>query len=112
MMPGRISGRRTRRRKRDLPGKLARSSASAASKPRVSDERDAAGGDDQAVDDGIPDGGVGEKLAVPIEGEMARRKTADAVAIEGVEDQDGDRQVDEGEDERGVGRESRSAAGA
>ncbi len=37
MMPGRISGSRTRRRKWALPGKLARSSASAANRPRVSD---------------------------------------------------------------------------
>src|ERR1051326_489300 len=35
MMPGRMSGRRTRRRKSDLPGKSLRSRASAASKPRV-----------------------------------------------------------------------------
>ena len=37
MMPGRISGSRTSRRNRALPGKLARSSASAAKRPRVSD---------------------------------------------------------------------------
>ena len=35
MMPGRMSGRRTRRRKRDLPGKSARSRARAARRPSV-----------------------------------------------------------------------------
>jgi len=37
MMPGRINGKRTRRRKRAFPGKVARSSASAASRPRVNE---------------------------------------------------------------------------
>ena len=37
MMPGRTSGSSTRRRNRDLPGKLARSRASAARRPRVSE---------------------------------------------------------------------------
>ena len=54
-------------------------------------ERDAAGGDDEAVQHGIPDRAVGEKLAIPIEREMARRKAADAVAIEGVNDEHDDR---------------------
>ena len=36
---------------------------------------------------------------------MARREAADAVAVEGVEDEDGDREIDEGEDRDGVGGE-------
>jgi hypothetical protein len=35
MMPGRMSGRRTKRRKRFLPGKVARSRARAANRPRI-----------------------------------------------------------------------------
>src|ERR1700687_1202942 len=72
-------------------------------------ERDAGRGDEEAVYDGIPDGGVAEQLAIPVEGEMARGKAADAVAIEGIKDEDGDGQVDEGEDQRGVGGEERGA---
>src|SRR5207245_4087752 len=45
-------------------------------------ENDSPCGDNEAVDDRIPDGGIGEELPVPIEGEMARRKAADNVGIE------------------------------
>ncbi len=61
-------------------------------------EGDAGGGDEEAVDDGVPDGGVAEQLAIPVEREVTRGKASDAVAIEGVEDKHGDGQVDEGED--------------
>ena len=71
---------------------------------------DGAAGDDEAVEDGIPDGAVGEELAIPIEREMLRRKSADTVAIEGIENEHDDRQIDEREDERGVDREQGRAA--
>ena len=38
---------------------------------------------------------------------MARRESPDAVAVEGVKDEDNDRQIDEGEDQRRVGGEQR-----
>ena len=41
---------------------------------------------------------------------MARRKAADSVAIEGIDDQNNDRQIDEREDQRGVDSEQRRAA--
>jgi len=47
-------------------------------------ENDSSCADDEAVDDRIPDGGIGEELPIPIESEMARRKAADTVAIERV----------------------------
>ena len=73
-------------------------------------ECDAGGGDDEAVEHGIPDRAVGEKLAVPVEREMARREAADAVAIEGVDDEHDDREIDEREDEDRVGGEERARA--
>src|SRR6266446_5764563 len=79
--------------------------------PQGQRECHAAGGDDQAFHDGVPDRGVGKKLAVPIEREMAGRETADAVTIEGVKNENGDRQIDEDQDEGGINREERSAAG-
>jgi hypothetical protein len=51
---------------------------------------DGTGCDEEAVEDGIPDGRVGEELAVPIEREMARRETAYTLAVEGVDDQNSD----------------------
>jgi hypothetical protein len=51
---------------------------------------DRASGDEKAIEDRIPDGSVGEKLAIPIEREMARRKPADAIAIEGIENEHND----------------------
>ena len=70
---------------------------------------DRAGRDDEAIEHGIPDGAIGEKLAVPIEREVPRRKAADAVAIEGIEDEHDDRQIDEGENERARKRAMRAA---
>src|SRR5437762_2876909 len=73
-------------------------------------ERHAAGGDLQAVRDSIPEGGIGEKLAVPSQREMAGRETADAVTIEGIKNENDDRQIDKDENERGVNEEQRTAA--
>jgi hypothetical protein len=63
MMPGRISGRRTRRRKRDLPGKVVRRELERR-EARVG-ENDRCRGDQQAVEDGVPDGGVMEEETIP-----------------------------------------------
>src|SRR4029077_3638771 len=68
-------------------------------------ERDAGGGDEEAVDDGVPDGSVAEKPAVPVERELARRESADAVAIEGIKDEHDDRQINEAEDQDSVSSE-------
>jgi hypothetical protein len=40
--------------------------------------------DEETVEHGIPNGTVGEELAIPIERELPRWKSADAVAIEGI----------------------------
>ncbi len=66
-------------------------------------------GDDEAVEHGIPDGAIGEKLAIPIEREVLRRKAADTVAIEGIKNEHGERQIDEREDEGGVQREQEAS---
>ncbi len=109
MMPGRMSGSSTRRRKRDLPGKLARSSARAASRPRVSESATLQAATMRLLSTEVQMAASAKKLAVPVEGEMARREAADAVAIEGVNDEHDDGEIDEGEDEhantrRGMGR--------
>src|SRR6267143_2672855 len=59
----------------------------------------------------MPERGIAEKLAVPIEREMAGRETADAVAIEGVKNENEDRQIDEDENKGGIKGQQRSAAG-
>jgi hypothetical protein len=69
-------------------------------------ERYASGGDEQAVDHGIPDGGVREKLAVPVEREMARREAANAVAVEGIKNEHDNRQINEAEDQGDVSRKN------
>src|SRR5229473_3378782 len=73
-------------------------------------ERHAACSHHQAINDGIPDRGIGEKPAVPIEREMAGRETADAITIEGIEDEDDDGQINENKNERGINFEERSTA--
>ena len=56
------------------------------------------GSDDQAVENGVPHGGVGKELAIPIESESGGRKAADSWAIEGVENQNRDRKIEERKD--------------
>ena len=70
---------------------------------RVSRRKSDEDGDDnrRQCDDGTvlnraPHGGVGEEHAIPIEREVARRKTAHSIAIEGVNDQHGDREIKKG----------------
>src|SRR5690349_4108221 len=79
--------------------------------PKGQRERDTGCSHDQAIQDGIPDGGVSEELRVPIQREVARRKAADAIAIEGIEDQHDDGQINESEDQRSIDGEKRRAAG-
>jgi len=67
--------------------------------------------DEQAVEDGIPDGSVVEEDAIPVEREVVRRKASDALSVEGIEDEDDDGQIEEGEDEERVeGEEARGAS--
>src|SRR6202008_2244712 len=61
--------------------------------------------DDQAVLERIPDGSIRKKLAVPIECEMTRRKTANTLAVEGIKNEHDDGQINEGKNERGVSGE-------
>jgi len=49
MMPGRINGKRTRRRKRAFPGKVARIERERGQQAEGQRKGDAAGGDHQAV---------------------------------------------------------------
>jgi hypothetical protein len=56
-------------------------------------------GDEEAVEERIPDGRVAEELAIPIESEMFRRKSADTVLVEGIEDQNGDGEIEERKDD-------------
>jgi hypothetical protein len=70
-------------------------------------ERYGSGGDEEAVEDGVPDGAVREKLAIPVERQMLWRESADAVAVERIKDEDDEREIDEREDERGVESEQR-----
>src|SRR5216683_1565856 len=72
-------------------------------------ERHAASSHHQAINDGIPNRGVAEKLSIPIEREMAGRETADAVTIEGIKNEDGDREINEDKNERGINLEEGSA---
>jgi len=69
-----------------------------------------AGRNDEAIEDGVPDGAISEELAIPVEGEMLRRKSADTVTIEGIENKHGEREVDESENEHRVECEERRAA--
>src|SRR5262249_6584286 len=65
----------------------------------------------EALEYRIPDRVIGEKLAVPIEGEMTRGKTSDAITIERIKDQHDDGQVNEGKHERGIESKERGAPG-
>src|SRR5260370_1398128 len=65
-------------------------------------EKEGSSGDDELVEDRVRNGGGREKPAVPIESEMTGRKPADAVTVEGVDDEHDDRQIDESENEHGV----------
>src|SRR5208282_2000525 len=73
-------------------------------------QSDGAAGDNEAIQHGIPDGSIGEELSIPIESEMLGRKSADAVAVEGIENEDDEGQIDESEDERSVHGEQRRTA--
>ena len=64
----------------------------------------AAAATDQAVEDRIPDGTVLKEDSIPVEGQIARRKSAHALAVEGINDEDGDGQIQEGEDGEGMKR--------
>ncbi len=69
------------------------------------------GRDEQAVEDGIPDGSVVEEDAIPVEREVVGREAADALSVEGIENEDDDGQIEEGEDEERVeGEEARGAS--
>src|ERR1700726_4212372 len=69
-------------------GTIERESCKQAERER---KRNAARRDDQAIQHRGPDGAVGKKLAVPVKREMAWWKTADAVPIEGINDEHNDR---------------------
>ena len=43
---------------------------------------------------------------------MTGRETADAITVEGVKNENDDREIDENEDERGINRKQWSAAGS
>ena len=62
-------------------------------------------GDDQTVEDRVPDGAILKKNAIPVEREVARRESADALAVEGINNEDSDRQVEKGEDSKRMDRE-------
>src|ERR1700756_4845356 len=57
-------------------------------------EDDCARGDQQAVEDRVPDGAVAEEKTVPHQGELFWRKAAHAAAIERVKNQNDDRQIE------------------
>jgi len=76
---------------REIFQERARSRASGGRRPRVNESGDADCGNHQAVQDGIPNGGIGEKLAVPIEREMTRRESRRHLSIERVKNENGDR---------------------
>lgn len=71
---------------------------------------DSTGRDDEAIENGIPNGAVGEELTIPVEGEMARRKTSHAISIKRVQNENHDREIDESEDKERITCEPRRAA--
>src|SRR5439155_20198751 len=73
-------------------------------------QRDAARSHEQAVQNGIPDGRVSEELRVPFQREVAWRKAADTIAIEGINDKHHDGQINKSEDQRSIDGEDRRAA--
>jgi len=102
IIPGRISGNRTNRRKQSLSRKL----RPLQSKSRRHAERQR---DDhrrkrdlQAVEHGIPDRPVREERAIPVKREMMRRESTYALAVEGIKNENGNRQIEEHEYGDGV----------
>ncbi len=109
MMPGRIRREEYEAAKERFAGEVGAIERERGEEAERECERDACGGDDDAIEDGVPDRAVGEEPTIPIEGEVLRREAADSVAIEGVNDQHDDRQVDEREDEDRADGQDRSA---
>src|SRR5579883_222196 len=66
-------------------------------------------GHHEAVQHGLPDRSIGEELRIPAERQVARRKAAYSRAIERIENQHRNRQIQEREHQPGVERQQRSA---
>ncbi len=91
MMPGRTSGSKTSRRKRDLPGKLARSRPGR-QEAQGKGENDSAHGDEKAVQDGIPEGGRRRRVGCTSESvKCLGGKPPTPLSVEGIENQHDDR---------------------
>ena len=97
MIPGRMSGRSTRRRKAVLPGKSSRSSTNAPGMPTSSEIDHGQQGELDAGEGGIEHGPVVGQHAVPLEGAEPQRPRDDRGVMERVDDHHGERQIDEGE---------------
>ena len=96
--------------KQRLAGKVGAVEGEGGEQTQREGQQDAAGGHNQTVEDRIPDGRVSEELCIPIQSEVARRKAANAVAIEGIKDEHHDRQINEAENKRGIESKERRAA--
>src|SRR4029077_5762468 len=60
---------------------------------------------EQAVDHRLPDRAVGKQRSIPVEGEVAGGESADARAVERVDNEDSDRQIEKREYDDGMQQE-------
>ena len=109
MMPGRISGQKDQPAKERFAGKLSAVERQRGEQSESGGDGHGDGRNDQAIQQRGPDGIVGEKGAIPAERPIARREAAHAAAVEGINGQHDDREIEEGVNERGVDAEPERA---